>query len=108
MPPPSMEAFKEVEGKVSKGIYRMFLDKKVTQHILWAACRPDQTSADANIDGGWHGAFTYFFCKEMNTSQNKLPRSEILKKVVDDLEAGDYTQIPQLECDATAREKSLG
>lgn len=108
MPPPSMEAFKEVDGKVSKGIYRMFLDKGVTQHILWAACRPDQTSADAKIGESWHGAFTYFFCKEMNASQNKLPRNEILKKVVADLKAGDYTQTPQLESDATAREKSLG
>lgn len=106
LPPPSVEAFKRVEGKRSRGVARAMLEKGVVNHTFWAGCRSDQTSADASIDGGWHGAFTYFFCKWMLDSDNKLSRSEILKKVRADLKAGSYTQIPQLETEATKRELS--
>ncbi|AUB55658.1 MULTISPECIES: caspase family protein [Methanobacterium] len=103
IPPPSLEAFKRVDGKRQRGLNKALLEKGMRQHILWAACRADQTSADANIDGDWHGAFTYYFCKEMKASQNKLTRNEILEKVREDLKEADYTQIPQLECEATVR-----
>ncbi len=73
MPPPSYEAFKKVEGRRSRGLYQSFLEKGITHHILWAACRPNQTSADAHIAGNWHGAFTYNYCKVMNATKNKLP-----------------------------------
>lgn len=107
LPPPSLKAFEEVEGRSSRGLFRALLDKGITHHILWAACRSDQTSADARIDGGWHGAFTYYFCKEMRASKNKLPRKELLRKVRTDLKAGRYSQIPQLECAATARKTPI-
>lgn len=108
IPPPSLEAFDQVDGKRSRGLNKGLLEKEMTQHILWAACRADQTSADAYIGGGWHGAFTYFFCKEMNECQNKLSRNEILKKVRSDLKKGRYTQIPQLECEESSRNKKIG
>ncbi len=108
IPPPSLEAFKRVEGKRQRGLNKALLEKGMRQHILWAACRADQTSADANIDGDWHGAFTYYFCKEMKASQNKLSRNEILEKVRKDLQEADYTQIPQLECEATVRNWNMG
>jgi len=107
MPPPSIEAFERVEGRVSRGLYRSLLEKGITQHILWAGCRSDQTSADAQIGGSWHGAFTYYFCKEMNASHNSLPRKEVLKRVRADLKASHYTQVPQLECQATVRSKTI-
>ena len=103
LPPPSLEAFEEVEGRASRGIHRKLLDKGITHHILWAACRPDQTSADASIGGAWHGAFTYYFAKEMRACQNKLARKDVLAKVRADLKAGKYAQTPQLESDATNR-----
>jgi metacaspase-1 len=103
MPPPSYEAFEKVEGLVSKGLYRSFLEKGIVHHILWAACRSDQTSADANIAEGWHGAFTYYFCKVMNENENKLSRKNVLKKVRQLLSAEHYNQVPQLECEATKR-----
>jgi metacaspase-1 len=64
------------------------LEKGVVHHVLWAACRTDQTSADAHIDGGWHGAFTYNFCKEMTASNNSLSRAKLPAKVRADLAAG--------------------
>lgn len=104
LPPPSLKAFEKVEGRDSRGLYRSLLESGITQQpILWAACRADQTSADAKIDGTWHGAFTYFLCKEMNASGNKLARKALLKKVRDDLKAGRYDQVPQLELQATKR-----
>ena len=103
MPPPSLEAFKEVEGRASRGLQKLLLGKGITHHILWAGCRADQTSADAHIGGSWHGAFTYYFSKEMRACKNKLSRAEVLKKVRADLAAGHYSQIPQLECEATVR-----
>ncbi len=103
MPPPSYEAFEMVDGHRSRGLYKSFLEKGIIHHILWAACRSNQTSADAQIAGGWHGAFTYYFCKVMNKTQNKLPRKEVLKQVRQGLSAGHYNQVPQLECEATKR-----
>lgn len=103
LPPPSLEAFIELEGKQPKGLADRIADKDLVHHILWAACKADQTSADASIAGGWHGAFTYFFCKEMRACKNQLSRSAILQKVRADLTAGRYSQTPQLECEATVR-----
>ncbi|NTV05313.1 MAG: caspase family protein [Chlorobiaceae bacterium] len=108
LPPPSLEAFMEVDSKRSRGLRHGLLEKGVTDNILWAACRSDQTSADANIDGGWHGAFTYFFCKEMYECNNTLTRAEVLAKVRSDLKKGKYTQIPQLECEAANRKSPVG
>jgi len=103
LPPPSWEAFTEVEGKRSRGLARGLLEKGIVHHILWAACRADQTSADAHIAGGWHGAFTYYFCKEMHACNNSLSRAQVLTKVRADLNAGHFNQTPQLECEATKR-----
>jgi hypothetical protein len=107
MPPPSLEAFDKVDGTRSRGLHETMLEKGLVHHILWAGCRADQTSADANIDGAYHGAFTYYFCKEMRASKNKLARSAVLTKVRADLKKGRYTQIPQLECEATVRKSPI-
>jgi hypothetical protein len=103
LPPPSLEAFKKVDGRRSRGLHEGLLEKGLVHHILWAGCRADQTSADANIGGTWHGAFTYYFCKELRAGKNKLSRKALLNKVRADLKAGHYIQIPQLECQAAAR-----
>jgi hypothetical protein len=103
IPPPSYKAFSRVDGCRSRGLNKMLLEKGITHHILWAACRSDQTSADAHIGSSWHGAFTYYLAKELRACKNKLSRSKILQKVRADLNAGHYSQTPQLECEATKR-----
>ena len=107
LPPPSIEAFEKVDGKKSRGLHQALLEKGLVHHILWAGCRSDQTSADARIDGEYHGAFTYYYCKELRACKNKLSRSEVLKKVRADLKKGRYTQVPQLEGEATARKSPI-
>jgi len=107
LPPPSLEAFMKVDGRRSRGMHLGLLEKEIVHHMLWAGCRADQTSADAHIGGSWHGAFTYYFVKEMRASQNKVSRLEILKRVIADLKEGRYSQIPQLEGEATVRKSPI-
>lgn len=107
IPPPSYDAFLEVENKYSRSIADTFYEKGIIHHILWAGCRSDQTSADANIGGKWHGAFTYCFRKEIDACKNKLARKNLIKKVNACLKKGHYTQVAQLETGATNREKEF-
>lgn len=107
LPPPSFAAFAGLEGRQAGGLYRGFLDRGVTRHILWAACRSDQTSADAHIANGWHGAFTYFFCRELRTSKNQISRAELLAKVRAGLKTAHYAQVPQLECASAAKKQPV-
>jgi metacaspase-1 len=107
LPPPSWEAFEQVNGHRSYGLRETLAKDGVLHHILWAACRSDQTSADANIAGTWNGAFTYYFCKEMKACKNKLTRKELLVKVRADLLANHYSQTPQLEIEATKRNLAI-
>lgn len=108
LPPPSLAAFEKIEGRQSRGLYMSLLEKGITHHILWTGCRADQTSADAMIEGAWHGAFTFYLCKWINSSKNKLTRRQLLSKVRKDLKDARYTQIPQLETQATKRKKAAG
>ncbi|NTU58445.1 MAG: caspase family protein [Chlorobiaceae bacterium] len=108
LPPPSLKAFLNIEQRSPRALNDLLLKKGVAHQILWSGCRSDQTSADAQIDGSWHGAFTYFFCKEMRASNNSLSRAELLKKVRQGLKSAHYTQVPQLETQATQRKQSPG
>ena len=108
MPPPSLKAFKKLVGVEPRGLHNLLADKGLTHHILWAGCRANQTSADAKIGTSWHGAFTYYFVKNLRASKNKLARKDLLTKVKKDLKANDYDQVPQLECEATKRTVKLG
>jgi metacaspase-1 len=107
LPPPSVQAYKMVENRVSRSVFNLMRRQGVAQHILWAACRADQTSADARIEGKWHGAFTFYLCRQLRNNQATLPRAELLQRIRDELKKNDYPQIPQLECDATARERPI-
>lgn len=77
-----------------------------THHILWSGCKADQTSADAYFSGRYNGAFTYYFIKVMKETQNKASR----KAVVDKMRAamkGKFSQVPQLESNATNRKTAV-
>jgi hypothetical protein len=98
LPPPTAAGLLEVEGRIPRaGTTSLRGIHTKANIILWAGCRANQTSSDARIDSSWHGAFTYYFVKELSTCENRLSRTEILKKVRVQLKAGHYTQVPQLE-----------
>ena len=68
-------------------------------NILYAACRDDQTAADASIADGStsssHGAFTFYLCKNLQGLGQDVDRAILDKHVTDDLR--QYGQEPQLE-----------
>lgn len=64
----------------------------------------NQTSADAYIKNSYIGAFTYYFCNHMRGAGGHLSRKELLQRIRASLRHGGYSQIPQLECEATVRE----
>lgn len=79
---------------------RRFTSEKrsTAKHIIWAGCRPDQTSADAFINGDYHGAFTYYYCQHVRETQGNISRRDLLERVRASLRYNNYTQVPQLEC----------
>jgi metacaspase-1 len=70
----------------------------ILNHILWAGCRDNQTSADAMIDGYYNGAFSYYFCKHVRDSQGNISRADLHTRVKNSLKYNKYDQVPQLEC----------
>jgi hypothetical protein len=76
-------------------------------HVLFAGCKENQTSADANIGGSYNGAFTYYFCKHLRESQGNITRRELLKSIRASLKFNGFTQVPNLECPAAEKKKKV-
>ena len=66
-------------------------------HVLWAACRPEQFSADADIDGKPAGAFTFYFCRHLRDTQGRVTRDQLLKLVRASLKHEGFSQVPQMD-----------
>ena len=65
--------------------------------VLVAACRANQLSADAWIDGDYHGALTYYFWRSAQSLGWNVTYKETVHKTSDLLKADNYDQVPQLE-----------
>ena len=76
---------------------RRFAGEEGMNHVLWAACKPDQYSSDANIGGSPNGAFSYFFCRHIRDTQGKISREQLLSQVRASLKHEGFSQVPQLE-----------
>ncbi len=74
--------------------------RSTLRHILWAGCRDNQTSSDADIGGKYNGAFTYYFCKHVRDAGGNITRGELLTRVRNSLRHYGFDQVPQLECEA--------
>jgi len=91
----------------SRGFTKGFKERRergIKHHILWAGCMANQTSADAYIDGRYHGAFTYHLNLHLRRNP-RISRRELLRKVRASLRHAGYSQIPQLEIEATKRDR---
>jgi len=88
-------------------VTRVLRASNPTNHVLFAGCRDNQTSADAFIKGSYNGAFTYYFCKHLRDAQGDLSRSNLLKRLRASLKYEGYEQVPQLECPAAERKKRV-
>ena len=65
--------------------------------MLIAACREDQTSADAWIDGGYHGAHTYHLCRTLGNGTRDLTYRALVSAAGAALSRAGFDQVPQLE-----------
>jgi metacaspase-1 len=79
----------------------------ILNHVLWAGCKDSQTSADADIEGRFNGAFSYYFCKHIRESKGKITRRELHSRVKDSLIYNHYSQIPQLECKKESKAQNI-
>jgi hypothetical protein len=66
-------------------------------HVLWAACRSYQTSAETKIDGVYRGVFTYWFCRDLRRAGAPVTRRRLDSLVSADVKAHGFAQVPQLE-----------
>jgi hypothetical protein len=66
--------------------------------VTISGCRPDQTSADAMIrDGFYAGALTYHLVENMKRAPPNITYRELMERVVRDVKAKKFTQLPQVE-----------
>jgi hypothetical protein len=66
-------------------------------HVLWAACRDYQTSAEDLIGGAYRGVFTYCYCKALRRAGTVITRKRLDALVSADIRRMGYGQVPQLE-----------
>jgi hypothetical protein len=102
LPPPDQAPFEQERALNTLATKRSAEKLMGKQHVLWAGCRADQTSADAFFNGRANGAFTYNYILAVRASP-KAARAEIRNAVRSALKKGKFEQIPQLETDATNR-----
>jgi metacaspase-1 len=65
--------------------------------ILIAGCRSNQVSADAYIDGSYHGALTYYLCRAVEDLAYTGSYLAVVDRTSHLLEEEGYQQVPQLE-----------
>ena len=71
-------------------------------HVLLAGSQSDQTSADAYLDGDYHGAFTYHLCQTIRQAGDTIDHRTLIRDVRAALRHERFTQVPQLEPEDTA------
>lgn len=76
-----------------------------TNAVLIAACRDDQTSADAFIDGAYHGAHTYYLCRALGNGTRDLTYRALVSAAGIALSRSGFDQVPQLEGPAKLLER---
>lgn len=89
----------------SKGILRSTSTRQAVavpgmNHVLWAACRDNQTSAETLIGGTYRGIFSYCFFRALRRAGLGVPRRQLDALVSSAVARMGYTQVPQLEGNA--------
>jgi metacaspase-1 len=109
LPPPTAEGVRKLQNKPNTKRLRDAVSELPadTRPVLFAACKSEQTSADAHFGGRANGAFTYHFLKTLGQDAAQS-RSDILAAVRKVLAKEDFEQIPQLESAPKAKAVSFG
>lgn len=66
-------------------------------HVLWAGCRDNQTSAEAPIGGVWRGVFTYCYCRVLRRAGVGITRRRLDSLLSGYIRRMGFGQVPQLE-----------
>lgn len=66
-------------------------------NVLLSGCKSTQTSADAYIARGYHGAFTYYLVQAVKRLGAKATYREVAAALGAKLREEGFTQVPQLE-----------
>lgn len=88
-------------------VKRLFKSSSSMNHVLFAGCRDNQTSADAYINGSYNGAFTYYLAKHLRDTQGNISREELIKRLRSSLKFNGFSQVPQLECEKANKKKKM-
>jgi metacaspase-1 len=107
LPAPTARGVAATEFSDTRALRDLVKTGRGVKPVLMAACRADQTAADAFLDGRYNGAFTYNLIKSL-TGDGQLGRTEILKLVSKGLRSGGFDQVAQLEGSTAARKAPWG
>jgi hypothetical protein len=76
-------------------------------HVLWAACKDNQTSAEAPISGVYRGVFSYCYYKVLRTVGMRVSRKRLDALVCAEVKKMGFSQIPQLEADPAELDQAI-
>lgn len=76
-------------------------------NVLFAGCKNIQTSADAFINGEYHGAFTYYFVDAIKALGSSATARQVASSTGSALRTNRYTQVPQLEGTTTNKDRPI-
>jgi hypothetical protein len=68
-----------------------------SEAVLIAACRDDQTSADAFIEGKYRGAHTWYLCRSLHDAGRHPTYRHLVSDAAAALSRAGFDQLPQLE-----------
>lgn len=78
-------------------VRRFGIGVTATNAVLIAGCRSDQTSADAWIDGDFHGALTYYLWRSLRDGKWAISYRTLIAATGAALADHNFDQVPQLE-----------
>ena len=73
--------------------------------VLLSGCSDKEYSYDANIDGTYHGAMTYYALKAIREAPDALTYNRLHSRITSLI--GDYPQHPQLEGSTANKRRKL-
>ncbi|HET7668137.1 MAG TPA: caspase family protein [Mycobacterium sp.] len=108
LPPPTPMGIRALEPKSDpKGLQDEVRQvPEATRPVLFAACTARQVASDAPFGNHYNGAFTYYFLNALKGADRT--RSDLLDIVGKSLAGADFTQRPQLEAAAKAKNVPFG
>jgi uncharacterized caspase-like protein len=69
--------------------------------VMISGCQDDQTSADAYIDGAFHGAMTYHLVSAIREAGGRISYGDLHARTVEGLSDGGFSQSPQFRGEET-------